>query len=231
MCDAVHPFVGVLKKQYRMHGSLSKVPRELFYFGEALHDGMSDKLGCCRVDLVQVDGRADVGGESNTEECEKICELLALLNANGEAQKKKPSIMLITPYRSQRALLAKRIGELRRQGAIDKLDVDAFTLDSCQGREAEYVFVSLVRSKASAFLDAPKRWNVALTRAKEGLFLVGNIDAYLQEATKARAYIRRRTGRGAGGEIDLRPQMNLLARAMEAYLLQIAEYPRGQPLT
>lgn len=60
-------------------------------------------------------------------------------------------------------------------------------------------------------MDMPKRWNVALTRAMQGVFLVGDIDAYLREARAA--------GRDRRSS---RPTMSLLARIIEAYDLQIA---------
>jgi superfamily I DNA and/or RNA helicase len=103
---------------------------------------------------------------------------------------------------------------LQQRGVIGHLDVEVCTLDRCQGREAEYVFISLVRSRATAFMDMPKRWNVALTRAMQGVFLVGDVDAYLREARSARR--DRRDVRGG------HPTMSLLARIVEAYDHQIA---------
>lgn len=226
VCQAVRPFVGVLKKQYRMHSSLSRIPRELFYYNEALHDGKPDGSTDCRVAFVQVSEGGDPGSETNSHECDRICRLLTDLNASVPEQDKKPGIMVITPYRDQKALLSDAIDGLQRRGLIGRLDVDAYTLDSCQGREAEYVLISLVRSRATPFFDMPKRWNVALTRAILGLFIVGNIDAYLREAVEARRHPRSQP-REKGG--PARPLMSLLARILEAYDRQIAEHRRSHP--
>lgn len=215
LSGAVEPYVGTLKKQYRMHASLSKVPRELFYFGQALHDGKQDEG--CRVHLVQVTGQTD-DQESNGAEAKVIAQRLRSLSAFAAAHHHRPDVMIITPYRSQEALLATAIEELRMQDAIAMLDVEVCTLDRCQGREAGYVMISLVRGRSSAFLDMPKRWNVALTRAKDGLFIFGNIAAYLDEAEKTR-----RTPLGS----PLR--MSLLARILQAYDRQLADHRRGTP--
>lgn len=204
LCESVQPFVGTLKKQYRMHSSLSRVPRQLFYFGEALHDGKGEENGC-RVNLRQVDGEGEEG-ESNGRECVAIAQLLEALNEDGAASGRRPGIMVVTPYGAQEQRLQATVRQLQARGVIGNLDVEVCTFDRCQGREAEYVFISLVRRHATAFLDMPKRWNVALTRAKQQVFLVGDIDAYLNEARVAR-----RGGRSS------RRTMSLLARIIEAY--------------
>jgi hypothetical protein len=222
LCDAVRPYVGVLKKQYRMHASLSRVPRELFYHGEALLDGRRDDSRECRVVFVQVSEGDGAGSETNHFECDRICRLLEDLNANEATKEHRPGIMVITPYRDQRALLSEAIDDLRNRGGIDRLDVDVFTLDSCQGREAEYVLISLVRGRATPFFDMPKRWNVALTRAMQGLFIVGDVDAYLREASNARRDPRSRSSHDGRPK----PLMSLLARIIEAYDKQMSEYRR-----
>jgi hypothetical protein len=212
--DIVHPFVGLLRKQYRMHASLSKVPRELFYFGDALEDGVRGSQPGCRARLLQVqDGGA--GGETNPREATHICTVLAQLSASGAAAKEPSSILVITPYRAQERLLAQLVDQALVRGDLNSVNVEVCTLDRCQGREADYVFISLVRNRATPFLDAPKRWNVALTRAKQGLFLVGDIDAYLREAAAARREVLRRP------EFE-RPLMSMLARILESYDRQIA---------
>ncbi len=211
VCDAVHPFVGVLKKQYRMHASISRIPRELFYFDEALYDDKAVSSSGCYVEFVQVSEGGEASSEKNRNECERICRMLKDLNTNEAVKELKSGIMVITPYRAQQKLLADTIDDLRQQGHLDRLDVEALTLDSCQGREAECVFISLVRSRVTPFLDMPKRWNVALTRAKLGLFIVGDVDAYLWEASIARS------PRGS-------KPMSLLARIVEAYDRQLADH-------
>lgn len=218
LCARVRPFVGTLKKQYRMHPSLSRVPRELFYFGEALQDGVPGNHTGCRVSLLHVDGSGDEG-ESNDKESAVICNLLEQLNAADAAASRRPGIMIITPYRKQEALLESSIHKLRQRGAVDRLDIELCTLDRCQGREAEYVLISLVRKRASTFLDMPKRWNVALTRAMEGLFIVGNIHAYLEQAASARQ--RAREYARGGDSRRGRVQMSLLSTFIEAYSKQI----------
>lgn len=225
VCRAVQPYVGVLKKQYRMHPSLSRIPRELFYFNEALFDGRPGESADCRVVLVQVVGADAAGSETNQAECDRICSMLTDLNQRTPEKDKKPGIMVITPYREQKMLLTEAIDRLRDRGRIDRLDVEINTLDSCQGREAEHVLISLVRSRATPFFDMPKRWNVALTRAMQGLFIVGDIDSYLREAASARRDPRSQP-RERGGQP--RPSMSLLARILEAYDSQVAEYRRSR---
>ena len=219
---AVHPFVGTLKKQYRMRSSLSKVPRELFYFNEALFDGNPSSEVQCRVQLVQVVG--DQEGEANQREAKAILDMLAKLNGSDAAKKRKPKILVITPYKAQERLLDEVVFAAQRSGGLDRVEVEVCTLDRCQGREAEFVFISLVRNRATTFMDAPKRWNVALTRAMEGLFIFGDVDAFLAEASAERA--RSRGGfRGGRDPSDTRPMMSLLARILEAYDQQIHARP------
>lgn len=222
LVDAIRPFVGTLKKQYRMHPSLSRVPRELFYFGQALLDGRAEEKPVCRVRLVQVEADREKC-ESSPREVEEISNLVRQLNRCAPVKAQRPQIMVITPYRKQEARLVEAMKQLGAQGEVDNVDVDACTLDRCQGREADYVLLSLVRSRATTFLDMPKRWNVALTRAREGLFIVGNVHAYLREAADARSELNSQSWgrRGGVAEGEKRPRMSLLARIIEAYHRQI----------
>lgn len=93
---------------------------------------------------------------------------------------KAESIAVISPFREQ----VWRIRILLRQvglGAISVGPVEAF-----QGQEADVVFVSTVRSRTRfvardkemsvGLIGEPKRLNVALTRARELLVIVGNAD-------------------------------------------------------
>jgi energy-coupling factor transporter ATP-binding protein EcfA2 len=205
LCERVRPFTGVLKKQYRMHSSLSRLPRELFYDGQALHDGRPDDSDEAGVRLIQVDRPEDAPRESNPAEVERIFELLGVL-AHARAVGERASVMVLTAYREQERLIARRLEELDLSDPA--IGVESCTLDSCQGREADYVLLSLVRNRPTPFFDNPKRWNVALTRAKKGLFIVGDIDAYLDDASRKRAEARRR---------NEWPLMSLLSRVVAEF--------------
>jgi ATP-dependent RNA/DNA helicase IGHMBP2 len=78
------------------------------------------------------------------------------------------ALAVITPYRGQVALL---------QTALEGTGVEVDTVDAFQGREAEVVLVSCVRSNPEGrlgFLTDLRRVNVALSRARRHLFLVGD---------------------------------------------------------
>ena len=204
--EVVRPFVGVLKRQYRMHASLSAVPREHFYFGEALQDGKPSGGSESRVVLQQVSAEGEEG-ESNEREALAILSMLQKLDRAEVSRAQAPEVLVITPYRKQERRLAELIAEHTQKGTLGQVKVEVCTLDRCQGRESQYVFISLVRNQASPFLDAPKRWNVALTRAIEGLFIFGDVEAYLRE------------GAAAHEHSGSRPY-SLLARLLSAYQLQ-----------
>lgn len=77
-------------------------------------------------------------------------------------------LAVIAPYSAQAALLRERLAE-------PEVEVD--TVDAFQGREKDAVLVSLTRSNAEGqlgFLNDLRRMNVALTRARRHLFVVGD---------------------------------------------------------
>lgn len=213
LIGAVAPHVGSLKKQYRMHASVSAVPRELFYFGEALQDGVPPEDNESRVKLMQVEATGP-GGESNQNEIDVIVSVIRGLATQGTSTlgARPTSIMVITPYSEQERQLRRCLEPLAPRLREAGVEYEISTLDRCQGREADYVFISLVRSRASIFMDMPKRWNVALTRAKEGLFIVGNIEAFLEEARRQQPGAPGRRGRNPGVR-----SMTVLARILEEF--------------
>ncbi len=214
---ATAPFVGRLRKQYRMHPSLSCVPRAMFYFGEALLDASDrSKDEHCHVLLHQVEsGQAD--REANEAEAEVIVRMLLGHAKATQTGGGLSSVLVITPYREQEALLRKAI---EREESLRTPAIEVATLDRCQGREADLVIISLVRERASSFLDTPNRWNVALTRAREHLVIVGNVEAYLHEASAAETSAQRRDH----GRPSTPRRISLLARLLQAYARQPARF-------
>jgi ATP-dependent RNA/DNA helicase IGHMBP2 len=94
--------------------------------------------------------------------------VLRQVNALCEAGLAPADIAVIAPYAAQ-------VRWLRDHSIYDKLEID--TVDGFQGREKEAVVISLVRSNAIGeigFLSDARRMNVALTRAKRKLIIVGD---------------------------------------------------------
>ena len=71
----------------------------------------------------------------------------------------------------------RRTGERPRTKTVSLSErVRISTVDNFQGEESEVIIISLVRSKKVGFLNSANRINVLLSRAKHGMYLVGNED-------------------------------------------------------
>lgn len=106
---------------------------------------------------------------------------------------KNYSIGIITPYKSQVDLIRKEIHNLRHgtttstsmsNSGIDsspenmiiwkELLIDVNTVDGYQGKEKDFIILSTVRTRSIGFLSDQRRLNVAITRAKRCLIIIGN---------------------------------------------------------
>ncbi|MEZ0453372.1 AAA domain-containing protein [Sphingobacterium thalpophilum] len=96
--------------------------------------------------------------------------------ANGDDVGGWPSIGIIAPYRQQVAQLIEifeQDEELVAYAAILQVQ----TIDSFQGQEKDIIYISLTRSNFSqqiGFLSDVRRMNVAMTRAKKKLVVIGD---------------------------------------------------------
>lgn len=110
--------------------------------------------------------------QGQAEVCVRVCTMLSEGGAGGEGkgEEKKPSIAVLTGYTAQVTLLTKMLAGLGSH--IEVCSVDGF-----QGRGAEIVVFVAVRCNPHqeiGFLKDRRRINVALTRAKRGVLLIGN---------------------------------------------------------
>ena len=172
--------------QYRMHADIMAFSSAEFYGGTLEADGTvaghllsglpavrpGDELADTPVQFIDTSGalhdeEQEPGGESkrNPDEarlvCKKVDDLLALGLSPGQ-------IAVITPYAAQVRLIRDMRG---REG------VEVATVDGFQGRENEAVVISLVRSNRDreiGFLRDFRRMNVALTRARRKLIVIGD---------------------------------------------------------
>ncbi|XP_050524410.1 regulator of nonsense transcripts 1 homolog [Daktulosphaira vitifoliae] len=178
-----------LTVQYRMHPEISEYASQTMY-ESTIRNGVtcSDRTGSIdftwpnpNVPMVfyssDANERKSRSGTSflNYGEAKVVEQLVAKLLSKGATPNQ---IGVITPYEGQRSLL-KQI--LNKNKGVEVSSVDAF-----QGREKEYIIISCVRSNERnvvGFLNCVRRLNVALTRAKFGLFLVGNANFLVKNPT------------------------------------------------
>ncbi len=77
------------------------------------------------------------------------------------------NILFISPYKAAVKYYA---AQSKKLPAHIRSRVDVRTWDSSQGHEADIVFIDYVRGSATDFLDGMHRFNVGLTRARQGEF-------------------------------------------------------------
>ncbi|XP_059175966.1 DNA replication ATP-dependent helicase/nuclease DNA2-like [Physella acuta] len=112
---------------------------------------------------------SDGKGFVNTFEADLVLSLLQNLS---QASVKLDSVGVISPYRSQVNLL-----QFKVQTDPQLMDAEVNTVDQYQGRDKSVIIVSFVRTQtenAGELLKDVRRLNVAITRAKHKLILIGS---------------------------------------------------------
>lgn len=110
----------------------------------------------------------------NPDEFQLLCEHLQQLLDSHDG-KELPSIALISPYKEQVMHMQDTVADDLRLGSLLQLDIN--TIDGFQGQERDVVYISLVRSNTKSeigFLNDYRRMNVAMTRARKLLVIVGD---------------------------------------------------------
>ncbi len=174
-----------LQEQYRMHNDIMQFSSNHFYdgtlqahatvAGHLLSDLSAFRKDELSAEPAQFIDTAGAGWEEelepnglsklNREEALLILKKAEALYAAGLPAQ---DIAIIAPYAAQ-------VRFLRDHCNIEDLEID--TVDGFQGREKEAVLITLVRSNREGeigFLSDARRMNVALTRARRKLIVVGD---------------------------------------------------------
>ena len=178
-----------LQVQYRMHPCLSEFPSNMFYEG-SLQNGVSHTERLRReVDFPwsQPDSPmmfwSNLGNEEISASGTSYLNRTEAINVEKiitrffKAGVKPADIGIITPYEGQRSFI---VTSMQTTGTYKKemyKEVEVASVDAFQGREKDFIVLSCVRSndkQGIGFLSDPRRLNVALTRAKYGLVVLGN---------------------------------------------------------
>lgn len=185
-----------LSYQHRMHPDIAAVPRKLFYEGRSLLDAntIEERDRALGWDFDGFRGRrawVDVHGtEHGGENLEEVRVMEAILRDFVAWAGRKGRPRRAAPARWEVACLC---FYLKQEGAISRMlreatgdaegvtrftwgDVDVVcgTVDRFQGREADLVLLSMRNTGRVGFLDSPNRLNVAVTRARQQLVVLGH---------------------------------------------------------
>ncbi|XP_055484271.1 protein ZGRF1 [Psammomys obesus] len=169
----------LLRTQYRCHPVISAIANDLFYEG-SLVNGVSEKERSPVLEWLptlcfyNVAGAEQVQSENsfqNVAEAAFTLKLIQSLIASGVAGS---MIGVITLYKSQMYKIFHLLSAVD-VGLPDVKAVQVSTVDAFQGAEKEIIILSCVRTRQVGFIDSEKRMNVALTRGRRHLLIVGSL--------------------------------------------------------
>ena len=190
---SLHPdSVVLLEEQYRMNEAIMGYSSKVFYENKlkahssvahhVLFPGDSplsfiDTAGC------GFDEKLEGTSSTNPEEAvflfKHLSQLVSDLTSGANARysdKDFPSVAIISPYKQQISILKEQLlhaPSLQMYG--NKISVN--TIDSFQGQERDIVYISMTRSNEEGeigFLSDIRRMNVAMTRARKKLVIIGD---------------------------------------------------------
>jgi ATP-dependent RNA/DNA helicase IGHMBP2 len=172
----------LLKEQYRMHEQIMRISAAQFYNNELIaNEAVASRKLLQEQAAVQFIDTAGCGFEeviegtaiNNPEEARILWSHLSqCLSMMPDA--KASNIAIISPYKSQVKFLQEL---LDNDSEMQGHNISINTIDGFQGQEKDIVYISLVRSNVDGnigFLNELRRMNVAITRAKQLLVIVGD---------------------------------------------------------
>lgn len=180
----------LLNVQYRMNKSLMEFPNSEFYNNDLKSDSSVNNITLKDISNVEdedallfVDTCDVENHEKHLKDSKSIVNhveaRIALKFANDYMKLgiNEKDIGIISPYADQVKLIS------------EKTDIEVKTVDGFQGREKEIIIISTVRSNEYGqigFLKDLRRLNVAITRAKRKLIIIGNSDTLKSDPTYER---------------------------------------------
>jgi len=183
--DRCHPSrIQFLTEQYRMPMALLSFSNEVFYESK-LHSHIPElDLGdvIFRKNLIFL----DTAGSSSSEVEENASYFNSLeidfISQIAKEVKNLGSLAILSPYQAQ-------ISKFKSHTELSKINSILQSIDAFQGREADVVILSMVRSNDRGevgFSLDPRRFNVAITRAKKLCVVVGDSSTLAQNSLFAR---------------------------------------------
>ncbi|KNA11547.1 hypothetical protein SOVF_134110 [Spinacia oleracea] len=180
----------LLNVQYRMHPAISSFPNAEFYLKQILDAPSVSNENYEREYLPALmygpysfinvsEGREEVDDDGrsrrNMVEAAVVAKILHNLFKTWRHSTERLAIGVISPYAAQVVAIEEMIG--RRYESLDNFRVKVKSVDGFQGGEEDIIIISTVRSNNAGevgFISSSQRTNVALTRARYCLWVLGN---------------------------------------------------------
>ncbi|XP_057783923.1 uncharacterized protein LOC131001536 [Salvia miltiorrhiza] len=183
----------LLNVQYRMHPSISLFPNKEFYENKIKNGCNVKERGYnrsffekesfgsyCFINVAngreQFDKRRSL---MNNAEVSMVSQLVSQIHKECVKSKKRVRIGCISPYKAQVNAIEEAVGKAYSSDANAEFSVNVRSVDGFQGGEEDVIIISTVRSNGRGsvgFLDNRERANVALTRARYCLMVVGDAE-------------------------------------------------------
>ena len=161
----------MLNRQYRMNRDISEFVSENFYDGQLICEKDNDKRNVLFWIDCNDSCETNVGTSfANLPEAEEVVTLAKRLDSK---YVKGSNVGIICAYKAQ----AKQIEEMLKGVNFENISIECSTVDAFQGKEKHTIIFNIVRSsKITRFVSDDNRVNVAISRAKEVLYIVGKAD-------------------------------------------------------
>ncbi|QPH40780.1 AAA domain-containing protein [Pedobacter endophyticus] len=185
----LHPeAVVLLNEQYRMNRQIMGYSSKVFYENKLkAHETVATQLlfdadePLVFIDTAGCSFDEKLAGTStiNPDEAAFLVKHLTALMADfrlADPGTDFPSIAIVSPYKQQVQVLKALVDECTELAALSA-NIAVNTIDSFQGQERDVVYISLTRSNAEGsigFLADTRRMNVAMTRARKKLVVIGD---------------------------------------------------------
>ncbi|KAH7664499.1 DNA helicase protein [Dioscorea alata] len=202
----------LLNVQYRMHPSISRFPNASFYNNQ-ISDGpnvIDKKQTRCFLpgpmfgpySFINIEFGNEVAdalahSKKNLVEVAAISDIIRRLASECGRTKQRVSVGIICPYTAQVSAIQEKLG--KAYNGQNFFSVRVNSVDGFQGSEEDIIIFSAVRSNTAGtvgFLYNHQRTNVALTRAKHCLWILGNAPTLSSSGTIWSKLVRDAKNRG-----------------------------------
>lgn len=192
-----------LTKQYRMNPVIGTMVSKLFYNNDILNGTKEEKenhslerfngknIVWISTDKIK-NNYEKINEAKSFENFSEVCTIKEeLMKLDNDTKIKEYTIGIITPYSGQKKLLKKELKKVKFNN-IDINNIEVNSVDAFQGSEKDIIIYSVVRNNLKGemgFTKSKERLNVAFSRAKKLIIMVGSTNFIQNVVNEDNKYI------------------------------------------